>query len=50
MLEAFELRDDKWLLLNTFRDDATVAVAPFEEIAFSLVLLWPFDPPPAARA
>jgi Uma2 family endonuclease len=47
ILEAFELRDGKWLLLATFSDDAEVAVAPFAEAAFSLSLLWPFEPSPS---
>ncbi len=35
-LEAFELRSGKWLLLDVFRDDAKVAVAPFANLDFSL--------------
>jgi len=50
MLEVFELRDSKWLLLDVFHDDAQVAAAPFAEPSFPLGLLWPFDPPPAAQA
>lgn len=42
-LEAFERRGGKWLLLDAFRDDANVAVAPFAEVAFSLGLLWGFS-------
>jgi Uma2 family endonuclease len=45
MLEVFELRDGKWLLLDVFCDDAQVAAAPFAELTFALSLLWPFDPP-----
>ena len=45
MLEAFELRDGKWLLLDVFRDNAEVAAPPFAEPSFRLGLLWPFDPP-----
>jgi Putative restriction endonuclease len=45
MLEVFELRGLKWLLVDVFRDDAQVAAPPFEEPAFPLSLLWPFDPP-----
>jgi Uma2 family endonuclease len=45
MLEVFELRDGKWLLLDVYRDDAKVAAQPFSEAAFALNLLWPFDPP-----
>ena len=47
MLEVFELRDGKWLLLGTLSDDAEVAAAPFAEAAFSLGLLWPFEPSPS---
>ena len=42
-LEVFELRDGKWLLIDTFNDDAKVAVPPFAAIAFNLAQLWPFD-------
>ena len=45
MLEVYELKDGKWLLLDVFRDDAQVAAAPFAELTFALSLLWPFDPP-----
>ncbi len=47
MLEVFELRDGKWLLLDVFRDDAQVAAPPFAEATFPLNLLWPFDAPPS---
>ncbi len=47
MLEVFELRDGKWLLLDVFRDGAEVAAPPFTEPSFSLGLLWPFDAPPS---
>jgi Uma2 family endonuclease len=49
-LEAFELREGKWLLLNAFRGNAEVAAAPFPEPSFPLGLLWPFDPPSAVQA
>jgi Uma2 family endonuclease len=49
MLEVFELRDGKWLLLDVFRDDAPVAAPPFATPSFPLGLLWPFDPPPSAQ-
>jgi Uma2 family endonuclease len=44
MLEAYELRDGKWLLLDVFCDDAKVAAAPFAELGFALDLLWSLDP------
>jgi hypothetical protein len=49
MLEVFELRDGKWLLLDVYRDDAKVAAQPFSEAVFALNLLWPFDPPAAPK-
>jgi hypothetical protein len=48
MLEVFELRDGKWLLLDVFRDNAGVAAPPFVDPSFPLGLLWPFDPPTGA--
>jgi Uma2 family endonuclease len=42
-LEVFELRDGKWLLFDTFNDDANVAAPPFDAITFDLAQLWPFD-------
>ena len=50
MLEVFELRDGKWLLLDVFRDNAEVAAKPFEEPSFPLGLLWPFDTSPTQPA
>jgi len=49
MLEVFELRDGKWLLLSVFRDNADVAAPPFAEITFSLGMLWPLDVSPSAQ-
>jgi hypothetical protein len=49
MLEVFELKDGKWLLLDVFRDNADVTAPPFAELRFALGLLWPFDPPPAVQ-
>jgi Uma2 family endonuclease len=43
MLEVFELKDGRWLLLNVFHDDAEVVAAPFAEVTFRLGLLWPFE-------
>jgi Uma2 family endonuclease len=50
MLEVYELRDGKWLLLDVFQDDARVAAPPFAEFRFSLNLLWSLAPSPAAGA
>jgi Uma2 family endonuclease len=49
MLEVFELRDGKWLLLDVFRDNAEVAAPPFVDPSFPLGLLWPFDAPAEAQ-
>jgi Uma2 family endonuclease len=49
MLEVYQLKDGKWLLLDVFRDDAQVSAAPFEELSFSLSLLWSPSPPPSGR-
>jgi hypothetical protein len=49
MLEVFELREDKWLLLDVFHDNADVATPPFQAASFRLGLLWPFDVPPSAQ-
>ena len=40
-LEAFELHDGKWVLLETVTGNDPVSVAPFEAISFSLGELWP---------
>jgi Uma2 family endonuclease len=42
MLEVFELRDGKWLLVCVLHDDAEVAAPPFGEPSFRLGRLWPF--------
>lgn len=39
-LEAFELRDGHWALLDTLTDDAPVSLPPFDAIRFSLGDLW----------
>ena len=36
MLEAFELRDGKWMLIDTLFGDAPVSLPPFDAITFSL--------------
>ena len=40
-LEAFELRDEQWLLLATLADHAPVSLPPFDAITFPLDALWP---------
>jgi Uma2 family endonuclease len=49
MLEVFELRDGKWLLLDVSHDDAEVTAPPFAEPSFRLGLLWPFEAPAAPQ-
>lgn len=44
-LETFARRDRCWLLTGTYFDQDEVRAEPFGDIAFSLGLLWPFDPP-----
>lgn len=39
-LEAFELREGRWVLLTTISGSADVAVAPFAAVSFSLGSLW----------
>ncbi len=39
-LEAFELREGRWVLLTTLSGSAEVAVAPFAAVPFSLGSLW----------
>lgn len=39
-LEAFELREGRWLLIAVLKDDDPVAVPPFDAIEFSLADLW----------
>jgi Uma2 family endonuclease len=39
-LEAYRLEDGHWLLLGTWRDDATVRVEPFDAFALELAALW----------
>ena len=40
-LEAFELREGRWLLLATLVGNASVSRPPFDTIAFPLDALWP---------
>ena len=49
MLEVYELKSDKWLLLDVIQEDAQVTAAPFSEFSFSLSALWSLKPLPAAR-
>lgn len=39
-LEGFELREGRWLLIATLKDDDPVAVPPFDAVEFSLADLW----------
>lgn len=40
MLEVFEHRDGKWLLLTVLENDAAVAQPPYDAITFPLASLW----------
>ena len=40
ILEAFELHKGRWVLIASVEDDASVSIAPFEAITFSLKDLW----------
>ena len=40
-LEAFELRDGKWVLLDLFSGDDEIVAAPFGAASFPLSVLWP---------
>jgi Uma2 family endonuclease len=39
-LEAFELKDEQWVLLATLKEDDVVRLPPFDAIAFTLASLW----------
>lgn len=45
ILEVFGLQNEDWLLTHTFFEREEVKAPPFEDLSFSLGLLWPFDPP-----
>ncbi|HEY7552306.1 MAG TPA: Uma2 family endonuclease [Hyphomicrobiaceae bacterium] len=49
MLEVYELKTGKWLLLDVIQHDAQVAAAPFAEFSFSLSALWSLEPLRTAR-
>ncbi|MCY3997668.1 MAG: Uma2 family endonuclease [Rhodobacter sp.] len=40
-LEAFELREGRWVLLATLADGAPVSLPPFDAVTFPLDALWP---------
>lgn len=40
-LEAFQLQDTEWVLIDTLFDDASVSLPPFDAISFNLADLWP---------
>lgn len=46
LLEVFSRHDKDWLLTHTLEDEEQVIAPPFEDISFSLGLLWPFDTSP----
>ncbi|MDD5034094.1 MAG: Uma2 family endonuclease [Methylococcaceae bacterium] len=39
-LEAFELQQNRWVLLATLKDDDPVQLPPFDAVTFSLTDLW----------
>ena len=39
-LEVYRLETGRWMLLDTFEDDAVVRAEPFEAIELSLAVLW----------
>jgi hypothetical protein len=39
-LEAYRLEGDRWMLLATWRDDASVRAEPFDAIELELGALW----------
>ena len=43
LLEVFELKDGKWLLLDVVRDAGEVRLAPFDAVPLELAALWPLD-------
>ncbi len=43
-LEAFELRDGNWVLLDSIFDDVPVSLPPFEAVSFNLGDLWKIAP------
>jgi Uma2 family endonuclease len=45
LLEVFELKDQHWVLFDSFQDQDDVSAPPFDAVPFSLATLWPFDPP-----
>ncbi len=47
-LEAFELKEDHWVLHASLAGDAPVSLPPFDAISFPLSALWPDNPSPPA--
>jgi Uma2 family endonuclease len=45
LLEAFSLKEGRWLWLGGWRSDDMVSAPPFDAISFSLADLWPLDRP-----
>ena len=41
-LEAFELRDENWVLLATRANEDEIALPPFAQVPFSLKVLWSY--------
>ena len=45
-LEAYQLRDGQWVLLETFDGDDEVTAPPFDAVSFPIKALWPLDSAP----
>ncbi len=40
-LEAYELTGEKWVLLETLKENDIVGLPPFDAVSFALDILWP---------
>jgi Uma2 family endonuclease len=45
IMEAFELKDGRWMKIGAWNSDDDVSAPPFDAITFSLADLWPLDRP-----
>jgi Uma2 family endonuclease len=45
-LEAFELRDGRWVLHETFDGEDEVKAPPFDAVPIAIAALWPLEPAP----
>jgi len=49
-LEVFELRDEQWLLFDSFTEEDEVKALPFDAVPFAMKHLWPLPPAPERAA